>query len=116
MAILLWLILIIALFSLVPWLAHISMVQGSGLDYGWTNYNTFIKVFDKYEWTNDPVYKNSLFHDEDGSRIHANIYRFGHKGMIMRSPVDYYRSVFHIKKQYNEVKPKNKIDWNKELQ
>ncbi|WP_442636515.1 hypothetical protein [Rossellomorea marisflavi] len=102
-------------FSMIPWITHIQMVRDSGIDYGWANYKAFKREFAKYNWTHDGVYENSLFDYNNGCKLHASIFKFDYKGMIMYNPIEYLRSVLHIQKHFKSISsPKRKkVDWNR---
>jgi hypothetical protein len=97
------------------WLVHISMVKGEDCDYGKGDFKAFKREFDKYNWSNDGFFENSLFDYHNGSKLHASIYKFNHKGMIMNNPIEYFKSVIHIRRYCKKhFKPKkNIVDWNK---
>jgi competence protein ComGC len=105
------LILTILIFLIVHWIVHISMVKNEGCKYGWGTFKRFKKEFDKYEWNNHG-YSSSLFNYCEGGYIHADIYKFNNKGMIMRDPFSYLLSKIYIRKHCSYVKPKrNVVKW-----
>lgn len=65
---------------------------------GWGNYKKFKKEFNKYEWDLDNTFTDSLFNYSQGGYLHASIYRFDNKGMIMIDPISYLLSVIYINK------------------
>ena len=106
---------ILLILFLVPWIVHLDMSKGErdceAIGYG--NFNTFIKEFNKINWEFDCEFEKSLFLRKEKSKIHATIFKFNNKVMIMRSPVDYHRAERYAK-QYikNNFSHKSKINKN----
>lgn len=97
------LILIVASFLCIPWQTHLDMTKDYSKVYGKANYKKFIEEFEKIDWNRDDWFENSYFHYESDSKIHANIYKFNGKGMLMRTPYDYYRVYRYLKNKRNTV-------------
>jgi hypothetical protein len=99
---------------LITWGVHISMVKGEFCPYGWATYSKFKREFDKYNWEWDKCFENSLFDYPSGGYIHASIFKFDYKGMIMRDPFSYFLSALYIRRYIRKnIKPyrKDKVKW-----
>jgi hypothetical protein len=103
------------IFSMIIWGVHISMIRNDGCAYGWATYSKFKREFNKYTWNFDYIFTDSLFNYPEGGYLHASIYRFNNKGMIMRDPVSYLLSALYIrnyiKRNYKIPNKKNVVEW-----
>lgn len=96
---------------LIPWQVHKSQVKNHCHTYGYANYQKFIEEMNKHKWE-QRGWKDSLFDYQNKSEIHASVFKFEDKGMIMRTPVDYFRASVFIKKYIGETfNKKNIIKW-----
>lgn len=99
--------LVILSFWCIPWQVHMEMTKENSKVCGKGNYKKFIEEFEKINWIEGTLYKNSYFDYGSDSEIHANIFRFNGIGMIMKTPWDYW-----IVRKYLDNK-KVSHDWDK---
>lgn len=107
------------IFGGISWSVHISMTRSSTkrYGYGWASFKKFKREFDKIEWEYKSIWKNSLFGNYltlSSSQFHASIIEFNTKGMIMRTPLDWYLAKRYVKKHIknNFLPPKPpKVKW-----
>jgi hypothetical protein len=105
-------IFVLLFISVITWGVHITMVKGEGCEYGWGTYEQFKREFDKCNWHNGS-YGEALVDYDKGGYIHASIYKFNNKGMIMRDPFSYWATCLYIRKHHRIIKPKrNTVNWN----
>lgn len=86
-------------------------------EYGWGTFEDFKIMFDRQDWERSDIFKNSLFVRNglynDISKIHAAIYKFEGKGMLL-NPITYYKSKIYIKNYIEEKEGTKKcVDWKK---
>lgn len=102
-------------FFRIDWETHIEMTEKQGVDYGWGSFADFKREFDKYEW-DSRGWKESGWDRENNSEFHASIVVFNGKGMLLKSPIDWYKASSYAK---NHIKSKivdNRVrnyDWSK---
>jgi hypothetical protein len=110
---------IVALIVVIAcWAAHLEMTRSRNYPCGWGTYRTFKREFHKLKWKANPSWESSLFNGEDGcgyndNYLHAAIFKFGGRGMMMRTPWDYILASLLIRKEAKKLlyKQSNKIKW-----
>lgn len=90
------------------WFSHKSQVKKNQYMseqnmYGKASFDKFRKEFDSVLWTHDKEFKWSLFYYKENSyecisEIHADIFMFNHIGMIMKTPIDYWKAIRYAHK------------------
>ncbi len=108
------LIYIFYLLLTVNWRVHIQMVKDNTDNYGWGNYNSFVREFRKQNWTFNKIWNESLFDRDNNSEIHANIFKFNGKGMILPF-FDYMKATKFVKEYIKEnfiSNSKETVNWN----
>ena len=97
------------LISMVPWIdygVHISQVKKLTKEYGKGDYKTFIKEFEKVDWQLGECDKKSLLYFSNGSitsMICAGLIKFNEVGMIMKTPIDYWKMCSFLKKYFKNL-------------
>ena len=72
--------------------------------YGKASFAKFKENFDKTSWVHKREWKWSLFYEDkknytgNTSEIHADIFMFNHIGMIMKTPIDYWKAIRYTHK------------------
>jgi hypothetical protein len=102
------------------WISHLEMTRSDRYPCGWGNYRTFKREFYKKEWKANIAWKSSLFNKDedlyghDHNYLHAGIFKFDGKGMMMRTPWDYILANLLIRKEAKKqlVAQKVKVDWH----
>lgn len=77
-------LLLLSAFVLIPWLVHFDMTKEHSKNWGWGNFNLFLREYNKREWMRQDQYPYSYFGcncNED--QIHASIIKFNQKGMCL---------------------------------
>lgn len=84
---------------------HVYMTKTSTINSGRADFKTFKKHFDSFDWVDSKMYKESLFDRNDkATKIHANIFMFNGKGMVMKNHIAYNKAKKLIKLKLNELK------------
>jgi hypothetical protein len=95
-----------------PWLIHIIVTISNNTPYGWSNYNTFVKEFDKYNWDNEKWHAHSLWDRKNACQLHAGLITFNGKGMILKTPIDYTKKILFVRKYFKKNNiGNNKVRW-----
>ncbi len=106
----------ILLFSITIFLVfystHISMNKNREYIYGYANFKTFLKEFNKKTWIREARWPYSYFTKEyDSNKIHASIIQFDNKGMILY-PLSYIRfSIWNYLNRYKKSNTMNIVKW-----
>lgn len=79
---------------------HIDQVKQFTKPYGKASYNAFVEEFEKHSWQQSNVFKNSLFDYPNNSEIHASIIKFNGVGMIMKSPIEYWKMWYYMRQYF----------------
>ena len=96
---------------LTVWISKISQVKKylnrDYESYGWASFKKFKNELNKINWEHKKDWKYSLFlYVGDSckldSQIHADIFSFHRIGMIMKTPIDYWRANAYIHKYVKE--------------
>ncbi|QAV18915.1 hypothetical protein PC41400_15010 [Paenibacillus chitinolyticus] len=88
----------------VDWLTHIIMTRDFTNQYGWGNYNNFIKEFNKYTWSRENwTDGKSLWDRQNNCKFFASIIEFESKGMVLSSPISLWRAKKYVRKYYKET-------------
>lgn len=78
--------------------------------WGYGTYKTFVKEVEKRDWDRKNDWPESYFHSPSDSRVHASIFRFNGKGMVL-GYWDYRKAEKYLKKNSLQVKSKKVKDW-----
>jgi hypothetical protein len=105
-------VLTFLLWITIDWLAHLVMVKDSTKICGWGNYWKFIREFDKYDWKQSELFKDSLFDGNQDCEFHANIIKFSGIGMRMITPFDLFWVKRYVKKYIQSEFPSTKASVN----
>ena len=104
------------------WISNISQVKSNQTfldqhNFGFASFEKFKENFDNINWSYDKNWEWSLFYYDENSfaecnsKIHADIFMFNHIGMIMKTPIDYWRAIIYVHKY---IKEHFKYDMKKE--
>lgn len=114
-------VLVSAVMLIADWNVHKRMVEEYAQERGRASYATFLKEFNKYEWSNEisygSIWKGSLWAkgSNDETYIHASIIKFNNIGMIMKTPIDWLQFLLHMRKNSRKInKPKYEFQWESE--
>lgn len=99
---------------LANWAAHVSMTKDNCKKYGWGTFKDFKIMFDRQDWEIDEKFQSLFVYDyylDTKSKIHADIYKFEGKGMLL-NPIAFYRSKIYIKNYIEDnVGSKKCVKW-----
>ena len=93
------------------WYIHVDLTKRFISCYGWGNYRTFKREFNKTEWR-DKGTEYHLLNDNGGSV--DTTYKFEEKGMIINNPISYILCQIYVKKQYRKLvgsRKGNTVKW-----
>lgn len=93
----------------VDWLIHLSMTKDEKTDYGWGSFEDFKREFGKYNW-NSGAYDESTWDRQNNCKFHANIVVFNGVGMLLKSPIAFYKVKKYVK---GDIKQKDSDNRNK---
>lgn len=105
----------IVLFVFLDWTAHISMTKNNSNQSAWANYSMFKRWFEKYNWSNDSSFKNSLWDKKKNCEYHAGIIKFEENGMKINNPIGYILVKLHVRRYIKNKKLHNQFSFKDEL-
>jgi len=98
----------------LEWSSHIDIVKSYTEKYGWSSFKTFKKNFDATEWTdmdNDKYYVSRYLNKNLISKTSQYIFKFNNIGMIMKTPLAFFRARRYIIKYKKAMNKKELYKW-----
>lgn len=98
---------------IVDWIIHISQTKCFSKHYGYGSFKDFRKQFQKYNWSNDNVFRYGLWDRENKCEFHASIVKFNDIGMILKNPIDWLLVRIFVFKYVKNNFIEKPFDWSK---
>lgn len=87
---------------------HKKMTTDKTKQWGYGNFETFKREFEKIEWEEVDIWEDSFFDYSTNSKIHASIFQFNGIGMVISRPTDYRKVMKFLDEKIKERLPKSK--------
>lgn len=95
----------------ITWTVHISQVKDERCPYGYAGYKDFIREFNKSKLEKSNMWDWSMFSKDRSDYYHAEIIKFGGKGMIIRNPIELCMVKIFMRRQCRANRIQEKISW-----